>query len=146
MGKFKVLIVEDEGKIFDMIKDEMGEAEYEYVRARNVAEAIDLYEYSEIFFDCYIVDLQIGPLGLTEKEMVDFFRCEGYAWIKNYVFKSMTNEEKNNFKKKTIICSKYVPQFQDRYSSREREGFAIVHKSSDFEKEIKKIISRICNK
>ena len=145
MSKYKILIVEDEGNIFDMITEELGETEYEFVRARNVSQAKGAYKYKSPF-DCYVVDLQINSLGLEEHEMADFSIFQGYAWLKNYVFNSMTQEEIWNFKEKTIICSKYVPQFKDRFSEEEIAGFKIVHKEFDFEKKVKNFVSQICKK
>lgn len=143
----KILIVEDEGNIFDIINDVMNEPEikYEFVRARNVSQAKDAYESSNSHFDCYIVDLQIGSKGLIEEEMVDFFKFEGYAWIKNYVFNSMTNDAKQAFKKKTIICSKYITKFQNNYTWEDIEGFKLVHKEPNFKKTMKILINQICN-
>ena len=146
MSKCKVLIIEDQGNIFDIIKGEMSEKKYEFVRVRNVAQAIDEYEYAKSPFDCYVVDLQIDSLGLTEQEMVDFFNFEGYAWMKNYVFNSMKEKDILDFKKKTIICSKYVTKFQNSYSLEEIDGFNIVDKEPHFESKVKKYIIQICKK
>ncbi|MDR1611039.1 MAG: response regulator [Candidatus Symbiothrix sp.] len=152
--KLKVLIVEDEGTIYSMIKEQMNQDEYEFVRARNVSEAIDVYEQSqeegEKPFDCYVVDLQIDSSGLTEQEMSDFYKREGYAWMKNYIFNSsdkrMNDSEKLNFKKKTIICSKYVSAFEKEYSSRELNGLELISKKPYFEEEVKNMITKICKK
>ena len=146
MSKFKVLIVEDEGNIFDMIKDEMDEKDYEFVRVRNVAQAIGEYKYAESPFNCYVVDLQIGSLGLLPQEMADFFNLEGYAWIKKYVFNSMKEKEILDFKKKTIICSKYVTKFQNSFPPKEIDGFSLVNKEPHFESKVKKLITQICEK
>jgi len=144
MSKFEVLIVEDEGNIFDMIKGEMDNEEYKFVRARSVAKAIDRYEESK--FDCYVVDLRIGSLGLEEQEMVDFYNFEGYAWIKKYVLNSMRKEEILDFKKKTIICSKYVTLFQENYPMEEIKDFNFVNKEDNFESKLKECIIQICKK
>jgi CheY-like chemotaxis protein len=146
--KNKILVVEDDGSIYNMIKEQVDEDKYEFIRARNVSEAIGEYKNSEEEpFACYIVDLQIGSKGLTEKEMSDFFYYEGYAWIKNHVLEELaSDEEKQNFKKKTIICSKYIPKFMEQYAQEELKDLTLISKKPHFEEEVRKAIEKICKR
>ena len=144
--KKRILVIEDEGSIFEMIKEQMDEEQYEFVRARNVSEAEGEYNNSkqegEEAFICHIVDLQIGSKGLSENEMTEFFYREGYAWIKKVLDGLNSREKRDSFKKRTIICSKYVLNFKEEYSNNDLKGFILVPKKPGFEKEIKKIINK----
>ena len=140
-----VLVVEDEGRIFDMIKDEFIGMDYNIVRARNVSQAKGEYiKFGEKYFDCYVVDLQIDPLGLNEDEAIEFIKFEGYAWIKQYVLKNLSEDEKEVFKKKTIICTKYKKEFEEKYFREEIKDFKCEEKTNGFEGRIKKLIHEIC--
>jgi hypothetical protein len=147
--KFKILIVEDEGTIYKMIKNQLYLNQYKFVRARNVSEAIDEYEKSknerEQPIDCYVIDLQIDSTGLSEEEMCNFYKLEGYAWMKNYVFNTMNDTEILNFKEKTIICSKYISLLERTYPS-DLSGFILISKMPDFESNVKDAIMKICKK
>ena len=141
----RILVVEDEGSIFKMIKEQMNTNEYELVQVRSVSEATGEYNSSKVNnpFDCHIVDLQIGSKGLNEEKMVKFFYREGYAWIKEVLETLKTKEEKVAFKKKTIICSKYASDFMKEYTAEELKDFIIIPKKIGFETEVKKSVIRI---
>ena len=133
--KKKILIVEDDGNIYSMLEKELGSS-YQLVRARAVDEARGLVK-NKGPFDCFVVDLQITPFGLTFDEMIEFENREGYALLKNYLWK-----DNENMKYKTIICSRYVYDFKEEYGE-EIDGLEIVNKVKGFEKMIASIIENL---
>lgn len=141
--EYQILIVEDDGNIFNMLKEEFG-SEYELSRARSVDEALGEYEYRkevEFPFDCFIIDLRIISSGLTEEEMVEYEQREGYALLKK-IWQKWPDDE-DNIRKKTIICSRYVSEFQKEYSEDELRKISLIMKKRGFEKEVKKVANRI---
>lgn len=137
----KILFIEDNGSIFEMLKNELGPS-YEIERVRAVDEAIGAEE-EEGPFDCYIVDLQILAFGLDLSEMSDYQDREGYAFIKKCLFKDKTYEEIKQIKNKIIICSRYVLDFKTEYRD-EIEGLNLVDKTKGFEKKVVSLIKKIC--
>lgn len=137
----KILFIEDNGSIFEMLKNELG-LSYKIERVRAVDEAIGAEE-EEGPFDCYIVDLQILAFGLTLSEMSEYQDREGYAFVKKCLFKDKTDEEIKEVKSKIIICSRYVLDFKKEYRD-EIEGLNLVDKTKGFEKKVAKLIKQIC--
>lgn len=146
----KILIVEDDFNIFQMLKNEL-DSSYVLIRARSVAEAIGAVE-EEGPFDCFVVDLSILALGLTPKEMADYQRREGYAFLKNYLWQGKLENyqwEGDNPKKvrelknKTIICSRYTNDFRKEVRG-EADGLQMVLKDYGFEKKVVDLVKRIC--
>lgn len=142
MEKKNVLIVEDNGAVFNMLKDELDESQFNVERARAVDEAIGYFE-DDSTFDCCIVDLQIQAFGLTIEEMDEYQDREGYALLKNYLWK-----EGKIKKSQTIICSRYISLFIKEYRKEieelKGEGLKLVEKVKEFEKEVFLLINEIC--
>ena len=137
----KILIVEDEGNAFKMLKDELDPSSFKIVRARAVDEAIGAVE-EEGPFDCFVVDLSIIATGLALKEMAEYQRREGYAFLKNYLWQG-TEEEIKKLKSKTIICSRYVRDFRKEHGD-EVDDMQIVLKDYGFEKTVASLVEKIC--
>lgn len=144
----RILIVEDDGYIFKMIQD-IFSSDLELVRARGVDEAIGEYLYNGPF-NCFIIDLQIIASGLTEDEMVNFQSREGYALLKNYIWKNLTEEQIKTMKSQTIICSRYINDFKKEYDEEELLGLTFIIKKAGLTKEtrlaqeIKFAVEKIC--
>ena len=137
----KILIVEDDGKIFKMLENALALFPCEIERARSVAEAIGEVEENGPF-DCYVIDLSILALGLTLEEMDKYQSREGYAFLKNYMW-SGTEDEIKELKRKTVICSRYVNDFKKEYGD-EVDGLKMVLKDKGFEKKVVGYIEKIC--
>ena len=106
----RILIVEDNYYMVDLLKNEFDEKEWIYDVANKVAVAIDLYSKNQ--YDCFIIDLYVDPIGLTEDEFNHFYPYYGWAWFYNYVIKP--NESiASQLTKKAIIYSKYANQFKE---------------------------------
>lgn len=142
MEKKNVLIVEDNGAVFDMIKNELDSSKFKVVRARAADQAIGYFE-DNATFDCCVVDLQILAYGLTIEEMDEYQDREGYALLKNYLWRKGIIK-----KSQTIICSRYIPDFikenQNEIIELKREGLKLVDKVIGFEKEVVSLINEIC--
>lgn len=148
----KILVVEDDGKVYKMLKDELDPSFFEIVRARAVDEAIGAAEENAPF-DCFVVDLWILAVGLTLKEMEDYYEREGYAFLKNYLWsgdlehykwKGNEKEEKiNELKSKTIICSRYVNDFRNEHPG-EFSDYQLINKDYGFEKKVADLVNKIC--
>lgn len=139
MEKKKVLIVEDDGNIFNMLKNELDGSIYHVERAKAVDEAKSAVKVIGPF-DCCVVDLQLLAFGLTIEEMDNYQDREGYALLKNYLWKA----EKNPIQKsQTIICSKFIKQFMKEFRN-EINGLSLVDKDKGFEKIVASLIKKIC--
>ena len=86
----RILVVEDDLLIFRMLNKSL-DSSYDIVRARAVDEAIGAVE-EDGPFDCFVVDLSIYASGLTLEEMALYKRREGYAFLKNYLWKGNEND------------------------------------------------------
>lgn len=137
----KILFIEDDVNVFEMYKNEL-DSSYEIVRVRAVDEAIGAND-EEGPFDCYVVDLQVLAFGLTLGEMAEYKDMEGYAFIKNYLWKDKTKEQIKELKKRTIICSRYILDLKKLYRN-EIDGLNLVDKSKGFEKKVITLIKLIC--
>lgn len=140
--KKKVLVVEDSILIFNMLKNELDSSVFDLVRVRAVDEAIGALE-EDGPFNCFVVDLQILAVGLDLEEMDKYQDREGYAFLKEYVWKDKTEEEVKELKSKTIICSRYVPSFKKEYRN-EINGLNLVDKIPGFEKGVASLVKKIC--
>lgn len=137
----KILFIEDDVNVFEMYKNEL-DSSYETVRVRAVDEAIGAND-EEGPFDCYVVDLQVLAFGLTLREMAEYKNMEGYAFIKNYLWKDKTKEQIKELNKRTIICSRYILDLKKLYRD-EIDGLNLVDKSKGFEKKVITLIKLIC--
>ncbi|MBR6936604.1 MAG: hypothetical protein IKH63_03380 [Prevotella sp.] len=135
----RILVVEDDPLIFEMLNNAL--ASYVIVRARAVDEACGAVEENGPF-DCFVVDLKISASGLTLEEMAKYQRREGYAFLKNYLWKGNENEIKE-LKRKTIICSRYVYDLRKEYGD-ETDGLQMVLKDMGFETKVASLIEKIC--
>ena len=140
--KKKVLFVEDNLNVFEMMKKELNPADFDIVRVRAVDEAIGAVKKKGPF-DCFIVDLQIYAMGLTLEEMEKYQDREGYAFLKEYVWKDKTEDEVKELKSRTIICSRYTLDFKKEHKN-EIEGLRLVNKNIGFEKEVATLVKEIC--
>ena len=136
----RILVVEDDPLIFKMLNNTLASS-YDIFRARAVDEACGAVE-EDGPFDCFVVDLSIYASGLTLEEMALYKRREGYAFLKNYLWKGNENEIKE-LKRKTIICSRYVDDLRKEYGD-ETEGLQMVLKDKGFEKKVSSLIEKIC--
>jgi len=139
--KKKILVVEDDGKVFKMLENQLDLSSFEIERARSVAEAIGAVEEAGPF-DCFVVDLSILATGLKLEEMEKYQRREGYAFLKNYLWKG-TEDIIKDLKRKTIICSRYVNDFIKEYRD-EVDSLQMVLKDKGFEKKVASLIEKIC--
>ena len=140
--KKKILIVEDSEGVFKMMEKELDSSTFFAKRARAVDEARGaLGKYGP--FDCIVVDLQILAIGLTLEQMDEYQDREGYAFLKEYLWKGKTEEEVKELKAKTIICSRYVSGFKKEYRN-EIDGLTLVDKTQGFEEEVASLIKKIC--
>lgn len=139
----KILFVEDNGSVFEMLNNELDSSKYQIVRVRAVDEAKGAVE-EDGPFDCYIVDLQIYPYSLTLSQMAEYQNREGYAFIKECLLDGETDKQKiQDIKSKIIICSRYILDFKSKYRD-EIEGMHLVDKTKEFEKEVASVIEKIC--
>lgn len=139
--KKRILVIEDDGLVYKMLKNALDSSLFELVRARAVDEAIGAVE-EDGPFDCFVVDLSIFASGLSLEEMAEYHRREGYAFLKNYLWQG-TEEEVNELKRKTIICSRYVNDFRKEYGD-EVDGLQMVLKDKGFETKVASLIEKIC--
>ena len=137
----RILVVEDDPLIFKMLNNTLASS-YDIFRARAVDEACGAVE-EDGPFDCFVVDLSIYASGLTLEEMALYKRREGYAFLKNYLWKGNENEIKE-LKRKTIICSRYVDDLRKEYGD-ETDGLQMVLKDRGFETKVASLIEKICS-
>jgi len=135
----KLLVVEDNGSVYKMLENAL--PSFNIVRARAVDEAYGAIE-EDGPFDCYVVDLNILATGLKFEEMAKYQRREGYAFLKNYLWKG-TEEEVKKLKSRTIICSRYVNEFRKEYGD-EVDGLQMVLKDKGVEKKLAFLVENIC--
>ena len=140
--KKKILVVEDDGMVYKMLMKEIDQSLFDISRVRAVDEAMGAIE-EEGPFDCFVVDLWILASGLTLEEMDEYYQREGYAFLKNHLWKDKTEDEVKELKRKTIICSRYVNEFKKDYRS-EVEGLQMVLKDYKFEKKVAELVKKIC--
>lgn len=148
----KILIVEDDGRIYNMIKAELDPSSFEIVRARAVDVAIGAVE-EDGPFDCFVIDLNILGTGLTLEEMANYKRREGYAFLKNhlwsgklknYLWQENEKEKKvEELKSKTIICSRYVDKFEDELLN-DFNKEQLIKKDKEFERKVAKLVNKYC--
>lgn len=138
----RILFVEDNVSVFEMLRKQFEDGTYEITRARAVDEAVGAFEESGPF-DCYVVDLQILSFGLTISEMAEYQNQEGYAFIKKYLWGGQNEEQIKELNSKIIICSRYIPDFKKEYRE-EIKGLNLVDKTKGFEKKVASIINNIC--
>lgn len=141
MRKKRVLVVEDDFKVFNMLKNTLDSSSFEIIRVRAVDQAVGAVE-EEDPFDCYVVDLSILASGLTLEEMAKFQNREGYAFLKNYLWKG-TEEEVKELKNKTIICSRYTKEFEKELRGR-IDDLQMILKDKGFEEKLARKIEKIC--
>lgn len=135
----KILIVEDDVLVYQMLEDALRPS-FDIVRARAVDEACGAVEKKGPF-DCFVVDLNILASGLSVADMAKYKRREGYAFLKNHLWKG-TEDEIKELKRKTIICSRYATDFKKEFKG-EIEDLQIVLKNTGFEKKVLELIEKI---
>lgn len=137
----KILLVEDNGNIYNMLKDHLDDTIYKIIRVRAFDEACGADE-EDSPFDCYVIDLQIHSYGLSLSQMTKYKNREGYAFIKEYLY-NKENVVIENLKPKIIICSGFISAFEKEFGS-EIEGLRLVEKKKGFELEVASLIEKIC--
>lgn len=132
----KILILEDSYYMIDFLKERFDEKGWSYDIANNIASAQDFYENNQ--YDCFIIDLHVDPVGLTEDEFNSFEPYYGWAWFYNYVLLPNQRGENTLLRKKAIIYSKYSEEFKKSNYRYHIESIEII--SKDDEKEDNKVI------
>lgn len=140
--KRKVLIVEDDGIIYETIQNEL-DCDFETVRASSYAAAIGRWEKEGESFDCIILDLLISPLGLRLKEIDEYTPLFGMAVLDAFT-KGKSEEEMLQIRKKTIIYSGYTRELRDR--NFDTNNLEIIAKEGNSITELIKRIKGICSK
>lgn len=137
----KILFVEDDFSVFEMLKNQLDDT-YEIERASAVDEAIGATTYGGPF-DCYVIDLLIVSFGLSLSEMAEYKDRQGYAFIKNYLWKNKNEKQIKEIKSKTIICSRYITDFKKEFRN-EIGDMYLIDKTKGFEKKVASLIRKIC--
>jgi len=137
----RILILEDSYYMINLLKNEFEEKGWDFDVANKVAAARDFYNRNQ--YDCFIIDLHIDPIGLTEDEFNSHNPYYGWAWFSNYVIKPNENNA-FSLKKKAIIYSKYANEFKDTKFKCEAQDITIIDKGEDkSEEKVIKTIERI---
>ncbi len=140
--KSKVLIVEDDGIIYETIRNEL-DSDFETVRASSYATAIGRWEKEGKSFDCIVLDMLISPLGLELKEIDEYTPLFGMAVLDAFT-KEKSKEEMLQTRKKTIIYSGYTHELRDR--NFDTNNLEIIAKEGNSIKELIERIKAICSK
>lgn len=140
--KRKVLIVEDDGIIFETIKNELG-SDFETVRTSSYAAAIGRWKKEGGAFDCIVLDLMINPLGLGNKEIDEYTPLFGIAVLSAFT-KGKSIEEMSQIRKKTVIYSGYTHEL--RYRNFDVKDVKIIVKEGNSINELIQSIKAICSK
>lgn len=140
--KRKVLIIEDDGIIYETIRNEL-DSDFETVRASSYAAAIGRWEKEKESFDCIVLDLLINPLGLELKEIDEYTPLFGMAVLDAFT-KEKSEEEMLQIRKKTIIYSGYTRELRNR--NFDTNNLVIITKEGNSIKELIKCIKAICSK
>lgn len=140
--KRKILIVEDDGIIFETIQNELG-SDFETVRASSYAAAIGRWEKEGNSFNCIVLDLLINPLGLGLKEIDEYTPLFGMAVLDAFT-KGKSKEEIFQIRKKTVIYSGYTHEL--RYRNFDVKDIEIIVKEGNSINELIKHIKAICSK
>lgn len=137
----KVLIVEDEGLVYNEIKNELG-SDFEPVRVSNYAAAKGRWDRENGLFDCVVLDLHINPLGLGLKDIDKYSPCYGMAVLAAFT-EGKSEEEKAKIQKKTIIYSGFTRELNSR--DFDRKNVEIIPKKEDSITNVVNLIKRICS-
>lgn len=140
--KRKILIVEDDGIIFETIQNELG-SDFETLRASSYAAAIGRWEKEGNSFNCIVLDLLINPLGLDLKEIDEYTPLFGMAVLDAFT-KGKSKEEIFQIRKKTVIYSGYTHEL--RYRNFDVKDIEIIVKEGNSINELIKHIKAICSK
>ena len=120
-----VLILEDRGSVSLRLARSLESEGHRVLRAFSVAEANALREDAEV--DCFVVDLNMSPEGLTIEEIEqtgDGIRT-GWVWLKNYVFPG-----DETLRKRTIIYSAFLSEFRSVVPADDRRNIRIYEKNA----------------
>ena len=140
--KGKVLIVEDNGIIYETIKNELN-SDFETVRVSYYAAAIGRWKREGESFNCIVLDLLINPLGLELKEIDEYTPLFGMAVLDAFT-KEKSKEEVLQIRRKTIIYSGYIRELRDR--NFDTKNLEIIAKEGNSITELIKRIKAICSK
>lgn len=140
--KGKVLIVEDNGIIYEEIKNELG-IDFETVRVSSYAVAKGRWEKEGETFNCIVLDLFINPLGLELKEIDKYTPLFGMAVLDAFT-EGKTKEEMLQIRKKTIIYSGYIGEL--RYGKFDTMNLEIIAKDGYSITKLINLIKIICSK
>jgi len=142
--EYQVLIVEDDGKIYKMLQEEL-ESDYKLIRVRAVDEAIGAYRFMKkkgLSFDCFIIDLALIASGLTDQEMDDYENKEGFAFLKK-IWKEHPEDEEY-VRARTIICSRYISKLQTEHLEDELKYLSLISKEDkEFERKVTEAVNKI---
>ncbi len=120
-----ILILENRGSVSYYMKRALEEEGCIVFDATNIYDANSYYENKQI--DCLIIDLQMDPEGLKEKEITQTKNglLTGWIWLSEYVFKKNIK-----MKEQTIIVTDYYDELVELTLQKERRGIYIVQKRS----------------
>lgn len=138
----RVLFVEDDGIMYNTIKDELG-SDYETVQTSSFAAAKGRWNREKDSFDCIVLDLLINPLGLELQKIDMYAPLFGMAVLDCFT-EGLSGVESIQIRKKTIIYSGYTSEL--RYRGFNVKNIEIIAKEANSIEEIVKIIKRICSK
>ena len=81
----RILLVEDDGAVAIPLKGYLEDMGHTVFSAENLSAAKSYHEDQQI--DCYIVDSNMPPAGLTDSEKADTEKglLSGWVWFRNYV-------------------------------------------------------------
>lgn len=108
----RVLIVEDDGIVYEEIKNELGEG-FETVRVSSYATAKGRWNREGQTFHCIVLDLLISPLGLTLEQTDIYTPLFGLAVLDAFT-EGKSKDEIAQIRKKTIVYSGYTGELYRR--------------------------------
>jgi CheY-like chemotaxis protein len=117
----KVLLLEDNGFMYDSLKELLEENNFEVKDAYQISDAIGHFNDT---IDYMIVDLNVPPIGLTkeQRDQTEGGIFSGWIWLQEYVFKNHPE-----YRKKVIIYSAYINRLSNKYPS-EIKGIKLMDK------------------
>lgn len=138
----KVLVVEDDGVMYNTIKNEL-DSNYTTIRVSSYAAAKGRWKRENELFDCIVLDLHINPLGLDLKEIDRYAPLYGMAVLDAFT-EGKNEDEKAQIREKTIIYSGYTGEL--RYKGFDVKHLRIIAKEGNSIAEAINQIKGICSR
>lgn len=117
----KIILIEDNGIIVDVLREQL--SEYDVISAYSYSSAIDKIDENPDFIGV-VIDMQINPNGLTPNENGIYTPLFGMAVI-NYLLNKITQENREEYKKKIIIYSGYTKDLKQKARNGEAKYWSI---------------------